>query len=106
MIKITEDLLKNPYYKEIGSLIVQYPRFGAKPKNIFCLCKGAVEFRIIGYNESRDVINLVSTSPTDSLGVSRLNIPRLDLMNGYWWYDPKKDFSCEIELLFEKFFNM
>jgi hypothetical protein len=108
MIKITKDIINKPYFKEIGSIVCNYPHGTANPiktKEIFEENKKSVEYKIIGYNNNRDVINLVSTRPTDSLGVSRLNILRLDLSSGFWWYDPFKDVSDEVEILFDKYLN-
>ncbi len=108
MIKITEENINKPYFKEIGSLISNYPHHGANTSNIcniFQHGKNSVEYRVVAYNKSRDVLALVSTHSTDSMGVARQNIPRLDLTNGFWWYDPFKDVSDEVEQLFDKFFK-
>lgn len=108
MVKITEDLIDKPYFKEIGSIIYNYPcnQFHTScSKDEFQLGEHTREYRIIDYNKFRDVLNLVTTHSTDRYGASRTNPSRLELTNGFWWYDPFQDISEEVEQLFDKFFE-
>ena len=108
MIKITSDNIGKAYFKEKGSFIYNYPSYRLNPSNtedVFQHGNRTIEYRVNNYHKSRDVLNLISTHATDKLGVSILNIHRLDITNGFWWYDPFKDISEEVEQLFDKFLN-
>jgi hypothetical protein len=104
MIKITNDNISNPYFKEIGSVIYNYPAHVMNPSRIekeFSFDKKAIGYKVINTHRNRSVINLISCEDTYGMGKSYLNILLADLLSGFWWYDESNDIFSQMEELMD-----
>lgn len=104
MIRITKENISNPYFKEVGSIIYNYPAHVINPSKVekeFSIGKKTVAYRVVNTHKLRSVINLISCENTCGMGKSYLNILIDELTSGFWWYDESNDIFSQMEKLMD-----